>query len=160
MTTTLAASGIARSPHAMDTLISLAGSGLIAKITRESLRCCFSSSGPEPWPTTTITVSIPPARRYSMQDSITVLAPKGSRDLNAPMRWERPAARIMATTSLVFGIGFSDFAIRFGLWPATLKDQIPKRQRWTQPRSATETLFVASPQRGEMFIAWRYFLYS
>src|SRR5207302_11030209 len=126
ITTALADSGIARRPPAMDTPITLAGSGLVAKMTRESIRCCFSSSASAPWPRTTITVSIPPARRYSMQDSITVLAPKGRRGLNAPMRWERPAARTMAATSLVFGLGFLVFAIRLGLWPVTLKDQRPK----------------------------------
>ena len=34
-----------------------------------------------------------------MQASITVLLPKGSKGLNAPMRSERPAARTMAETS-------------------------------------------------------------
>src|SRR2546423_5364658 len=42
---------------------------------------------------------MPAARKLSIQDSITVLSPKGSKGLNAPIRLDRPAARIIAATS-------------------------------------------------------------
>src|SRR5205823_223493 len=50
------------------------------------------------WPTTTMMSSIPVERRLSRQDSITVLSPKGSSGLNAPIRRERPAASRIAAT--------------------------------------------------------------
>src|SRR5437588_154817 len=44
--------------------------------------------------------SIPAARRMATQCSMTVLLPKGSRGLKAPMRNERPAANSIAATSI------------------------------------------------------------
>src|SRR5437762_12352348 len=73
---------------------------------------------------------MPPPCRLSMQVSITVLGPKGRRGLNAPMRWDRPAARTMAATSRVFSLWFSVFVITMALFESTnTKDVIPKTMR-------------------------------
>src|SRR6202008_2820511 len=88
--------GSSRTPAAIEAPISLSGSGLIAKLTPVS----FLRTSSARWPSTTTIVSTPPARSESTQHSMTVLFPKGSSGLNAPMRLERPAARRMAVQDL------------------------------------------------------------